>query len=201
MTASGRWDERYRAGEHGDDELDRFLDGFLDEILDYRGLLQSDNPTAVDVACGAGRNAVALAAAGFDVTAMDFSHEALRLTVERAAAAGVVVRTRLLDLESPDADLGEGLYDLVAGFYFLHRPLIPKLIAALRPGGLVVYKTFLAASSASSKGPKNPAYRLGPNELLELFSDFRVLSYEEECVKQDSEGPATAALIAQKRYS
>lgn len=197
MTASGRWDERYRCGEHGDSEPD----GFLDALLDYRGLLKSDKPAAIDVACGAGRNAVALAAAGFDVTAMDFSEEALRLTVERAAAADVVVRTRLIDLESPDADLGEGLYDLVSAFYFLHRPLIPKLIAALRPGGLVVYKTFLAASSASSKGPKNPAYRLGPNELLELFSDFRVLRYEEECVEQDSEGPATAALIAQKPYS
>jgi len=197
MTASGRWDERYRAGEHADSEPDRFLE----ELLDYRGLLQSDKPAAIDVACGAGRNVVALAVAGFDVTALDFSQEALRLTVERAATAGVVVRTHSLDLESPDADLGEGLYDVVAAFYFLHRPLVPKLIAALRPGGLVVYKTFLAASSASSKGPKNPAYRLGPNELLELFSDFRVLRYEEECVKQDSEGPATAALIAQKRYS
>ncbi len=196
MTASGRWDERFRAGGHGASEPDGFLEG----LRAYRALLQSDKPVAADVACGAGRNAISLAGAGYDVTAIDYSREALRPTRERATAAGVVVHPLLLDLESPTVELGSNVFDLVVGFYFLHRPLVPKLIDALRPGGIVVYKTFLATTSASGRGPKNPAYRLRPNELVEIFSDFRVLRYEEECVEQESKGPATAALIAQKPY-
>lgn len=194
MTASECWDERYRSGEHAGDGPDAFLGA----LLRYRPLLGPAKPKALDIACGAGRHAVELARAGFDVSALDRSREALKLTGERAAAAGVSVTARQVDLEMPNVDLGAGLFDLAVVFYFLDRPLIPKLIAALRPGGLVVYKTFIVAAGGSDKGPKNASYRLRPNELLDLFCGFRVLRYEEECVAQGSGDAATAALIAQK---
>ncbi len=125
---------------------------------------------------------------------MDFSAEALRLARERAAAAGLSVETQQLDLESdPPPDLGESVYDLTVVFQFLHRPLFRAIRRAVRPGGLVLYKTYTLDQLTQEGGPRNASFLLDPNELLVRFRDWRVLRYEEEI-----DGRATAALLAQK---
>ncbi|MEW8205094.1 MAG: SAM-dependent methyltransferase, partial [Candidatus Thiodiazotropha taylori] len=63
--------------------------------------------------------------------------------------------------------------------YFLERSLIPTLIQALKPGGLVFYQTF-TRQAVSSEGPQNPAFRLADQELLQLFSQLHVRVYREE---------------------
>jgi hypothetical protein len=77
--------------------------------------------------------------------------------------------------------------------HFLHRPLFAAVKLALKPGGLVVYRTYTRDQLALADGPTNPAYVLQPNELLHEFSDYRVLRYEEKV-----SGEGTAALLAQK---
>jgi SAM-dependent methyltransferase len=97
------------------------------------------------------------------------------------------------DLEAEDVDLGESQYDLVAVCFFLHRPLFPVLRRALRPGGLVVYKTYSADQLKYPGRPRHRMHMLEHNELLREFADFRVLHYTEEW-----DGKGTAALIARK---
>ena len=148
---------------------------------------------AADLACGAGRHAVYLAEHGFQTTAIDFAQAGLEATQKRALLRGMALETRMLDLEAPDADLGVEIFDLIVAVHFLHRPLFAAIKRAIKPGGMVVYKTYTRDHLVQPEGPKNPAYVLQPNELLREFSDYRVLRYEEK-----TSGERTAALLAQK---
>lgn len=181
------WDERYRRPRDEEAPPDPFLDSVWD-ALPAHGL-------ALDLACGAGRHALALARR-FEVEAVDFSKEALGLTQQRAAAHGLSITTRRMDLEAPGADLGQDRYDLITAFYYLHRPLLPKIARAVKPGKFVVYKTYTTEHLRFSQGPRNPDFLLKPAELPAFFPGWRVIRYEEEC-----EGRGTAALLAQKPSS
>jgi tellurite methyltransferase len=113
-------------------------------------------------------------------------------------------RSRLVTVEVADLnqswDLGAEQYDLVLVFYYLQRELFPALISALRPGGFLFYKTYMAEQRFSGRaaktgtvktgtvktGPSHPMFRLEPNELLRAFSSLRVLHYHETIAEQGS---------------
>jgi SAM-dependent methyltransferase len=143
----------------------------------------------LDLACGAGRHALASAAAGIRTVALDRDAAALaRLraaTRERAAAArerGLAARIHALraDLEGGTAiPLRPGAFGAVLVFRYLHRPLADAIASLLRPGGLLVYETFTTAQRALGRGPRNPAFLLEPGELPVLFQGLRTLSFEE----------------------
>ena len=198
MPSAEEWNERFRQGDH----VNSNPDPFLNKSEPYYPLLpgwevSAADPArklrAVDLACGSGRHAVCLAQAGFEVTAIDFSEQALAHTNRFAAEKGVTVECRLDDIEAADFELGEKTYDLAAVLFFLHRPLFPALRRCLRPGGLIVYKTYSTDQLRYPGRPHHRMHMLEPNELLRLFEEFRVLRYEEEW-----DGRGTAALIAQK---
>ncbi len=90
-------------------------------------------------------------------------------------------------------DLGIDRFDVVSVFNYLHRPLIPILKQSLRPGGIVIYKTYTRKQLQFGTGPKNPDFLLDENELPQLFAGFRHLLYRETCASE-----AAAALIAQR---
>ena len=170
-------------------------DPFLAEARPYlfRPALESQRLRGLDVASGAGRHAVQIASWGIETVAVDFSVVALRLAAGRAVAADCELTTLCLDLEDPTTDLGDGAYDLVSVFNYLHRPLVPALRRCLRSGGIVVYKTYTQEQRKFDTGPRNPAYLLRDRELLDLFAGFDHLVYREAC-----ESEATAALIARR---
>lgn len=193
MSSTGvKWDERFRRGEHGSVEIDSIL-SLSKKYWPLLVTAQDSRPAALDVACGAGRHAVYLAGEGFHVTAVDLSAEALTKTRQLAASGNVSIETQQVDLEAEAVDLGESRYDLVAVCFFLHRPLSPVLRRAVRPGGLVVYKTYSVDQRKYPGRPRHRMHMLEHNELLREFADFRVLHYTEEW-----EGKGTAALIARK---
>ena len=189
MASRSDWDAKHRKA--GD--TDRNPDPFLADALEYVRSAVPGAIDAVDIACGSGRHAIALAAYGLKTVAVDYSAEGLRVCARRAVEKGLAIETRCLDLERSDVDLGEACFDVVAVFRYLHRPLVPLLKRIARPGGIVIYKTFTREQPRFGSGPRNPSYLLGENELPALFADFRHLFYRETC---DSE--ATAALIAQR---
>lgn len=195
MSSPQEWDERFLSDSHTSPTPDPLLavSRKFWALLPARSGGTGVKPKALDVACGAGRHAVSLAEAGFQVTAIDFSREGLRKGGELARERGVSVDWAERNLEADNADLGEGLYDLAAVFFYLYRPLFPALVHCLKPGGLLVYKTYTVDQLDYSGGPRQRAYLLQHNELLRAFSTFRVLVYEEEW-----EGKGTASLIAQK---
>jgi SAM-dependent methyltransferase len=183
------WDERFRSGDHADTEPDPFLT----RIENYSELLPASR-SALDVACGAGRNAVWLADRGWNVTGCDISLEGLRRARALASERGVHVSLFCQDLET--VALPPSRFDLVLCFFYLQRNLFPALKAALRPGGLIVYKTYTTDQEQFLGGPRHPLHLLRPQELLDLFRDFRVLMYE-ETVKDRG----VAQLIAQKKLN
>lgn len=148
----------------------------------------------LDVACGRGRHALWLAAAGFQVHAVDRAPDALEGLRRTARGRALPVEAWERDLEAEDVDLGDGAYDAVVVFRFLHRPLFPALRRALRPGGVLVYETFTVGQETRGH-PHNPRFHLQPGELLRLVAPLEVLREREG----DFEGQLLASVVARKR--
>src|SRR5579883_995154 len=89
---------------------------------------------ALDLACGAGRNAIFLASLGWKVTAVDRSTVAIRLLRERAA--GLTIDARVADLEAGGFVIEPSGYDLICDFHYLQRDLFPAIREGVRPGGV-----------------------------------------------------------------
>ncbi|MCX5204597.1 class I SAM-dependent methyltransferase [Streptomyces sp. NBC_00237] len=143
-TASDWWDGFYA-------DRDRPVPFFVskpdENLVSYleRGMLRPDG-RALDLGCGPGRNALHLAAAGYEVDAVDLSPTAVAWAGERAAEAAPEVRGRLRfrqgDVFALAADALPGPYDLIHDSgCFHHLPphrrigylaLIGRLLA---PGG------------------------------------------------------------------
>ena len=183
-----RWNARYESGEYAArTHPSALLAAWMDRLPRGR---------ALDVACGRGRNAIHLAANGYAVDAMDISDVALARARERADAAGVAVDWIEADLDQPD--IARDAYDVIVIARFLNRPLIPRLIDALRPGGHIVYDHHYI-TPVEVDGPKSRRFRARPNELLERFRALRVLFYEEGIVADPNGGRmALARLVACK---
>jgi rhodanese-related sulfurtransferase len=148
----------------------------------------------LDLAAGRGRHALLMAASGFEVTAIDRDAEALASLRETAARAGVVVATEGRDLETgDDVDLGDGRFDLVLVFNYLHRPLFPAIVRSIAPGGLLFYETFLAGQ-AERGHPRNPAFLLEPGELALRVAPLTVLRGREG----DVDGKFVASIVARR---
>ena len=121
---------------------------------------------ALDLACGAGRNAIYLAELGWTVTAVDSSRVAISRLRERAS--GIRVDARVADLERREFAIERHGYDLICDFYYLQRDLFADIREGVRPGGMVVAAIHLEGS-----------YALRPGELREEFAGWKVLFYSE----------------------
>ena len=165
---------------------------FLVEVLP--SIREAGPGPALDLAAGAGREAVFLALHGFEVEAVDDDPEILAKAESLAARSGVRIRTRVCDLERSDPGLAEGAYRLVTVFRFLHRPLIPAIERALAPGGWLVYETFRRGQRAFGR-PTHPRFLLDDGELESAFPGLLVEHYEEP---NPPGGPITARLLARK---
>ncbi len=149
----------------------------------------------LDVAMGEGRNAVFLARRGHAVVGIDRSPQALRRARSAAIASGVEVLAVQADLES--YPLARCSFDVIVNVRYLQRSLVPAMKAALRPGGMLLFETFIE-DQLQLGHPRNPAFTLGHNELLRLFDDLRVLRYEEGRFADGGEPVFLARLLAQR---
>jgi SAM-dependent methyltransferase len=161
-------------------------------ILEHAALAPAG--PVLDVACGSGRHALALARTmGRAVDAIDRDRERCARLATVARAEGLPVRVVCADLEH--LPLPAGRYAMVVDSLYLDRALVPALIAALRPGGLLLFETFVFEQLATGH-PRNPAFVLGPNELLELAAGLRVLAYREGPADRDGRQVHLASLAA-----
>jgi len=127
----------------------------------------------LDVACGSGRHARHFAGAGREVVAVDRDTEALAslADIERVCAV-------CADLENGAWPFAPGGFGAVVVTNYLHRPLFQNLLAALAPGGVLIYETFAAGNERYGR-PANPEFLLRPGELLRAVDGLRVLAYED----------------------
>jgi tellurite methyltransferase len=183
------WNNRWRDKADDPWEPDPWL-------LKIRPLLPGGR--VLDIACGRGRNTLFLAEQGMSVTAIDVSEEALAQLASEAARRNLPVKTRWVDLEA-DPQLPDPAFDVVLDFFYLHRPILPQLRRAVRPGGVAVLRTFSSAGSFPG-GPDNPDFVLSPGELLEIFVDWEILLHEEG-IEPSRKGGSLAGIVARRPES
>lgn len=118
----------------------------------------------LDVACGGGRHLRAALAAGHRVVGVDIN------------LAGVADLAGRPDVELIEADLQAGApppfagqkFDGVIVTNYLWRPILPDIVKAVAPAGLLIYETFAIGNAGFGK-PSNPDYLLKPGELLDFI--------------------------------
>lgn len=128
----------------------------------------------LDLACGKGRNARLFAARGHPVEAVDRDPAVL------SWLSGLTnVTARCADLEQGPWPYEGRCFAGVVVTRYLWRPLFPYLIAAVAPGGVLIYETFAAGNERHGR-PCNPDFLLRPGELLEVVRGrLRVMAYED----------------------
>ena len=147
----------------------------------------------LDLACGKGRHTRLLLELGHPVLAVDRDLAGL---ADLKGAPGLELRE--LDLEDgrPFPFAARRFAGVVVTNY-LHRPILPALVQAVAPGGLLIYETFARGNERFGK-PANPDHLLEPGELLEAVRGaLRVLAYEDLIVERP--WPAAVQRIAARR--
>ena len=188
MGTREKWNDRYRAAT-GDQPASRVLRENLH-------LLPCDG-CALDLACGLGGNALLLAEQGLDVDAWDSAEVAIAALQDMASKRKLPVKARVRDVEEnpPDPET----FDVIVVSYFLERGIIPDLIQALKPGGLIYYQTF-TRQRVSERGPQRAEYRLADQEFLHLFSELQILFYREDgCAGDMQQGLRDEAMLVGRK--
>ncbi len=170
-----RWNAKYRAVSYT-------AVAQPDELLVAHQALLFRNARVLDVACGAGANAIFAAQCGCRVVGVDASLEGLRIAARRAREADLAVFLLNADLESwrPPPER----FDLVMVFRYLNRALMPSLQSAIRPGGVLIYKTF-NRNFLQQKADMNPDYLLQPGELAPCFATLDEIATNDGAANQD----------------
>ena len=146
----------------------------------------------LDLACGSGRHTRYLLGLGLSVLAVDRD------------LAGVADLLGTPGFASLAADLEGGApwplpdrrFDGVVVTNYLHRPIMAKIVAAVAPGGVLIYETFAQGNERFGK-PSNPDFLLRPGELLDHARPLEVLAYEALITR--GERPAMIQRIAARR--
>ncbi|HEX2115864.1 MAG TPA: class I SAM-dependent methyltransferase [Alphaproteobacteria bacterium] len=141
----------------------------------------------LDVAAGSGRHSRFFVRRGHPVVAIDRDTTALQ------GMAGIEVLTADLEGGNP-WPLGAQRFGGVVVTNYLHRPILGAIVAAVAPGGALLYETFAIGNERFGK-PSNPDFLLRPGELLEAVRGrLRVIAYED--LEISSPRPAMVQRIA-----
>lgn len=167
---------------------------FAESVMPEQGIVPG---RGLDIGCGAGRDMVYLAQRGWAMTGVDRSADALQRVAVLARHADVRVHTLQRDLErvaDPLSDYATGSFDLITVARYLHRPLFPVMRRLLRPGGVVLYQTFMQGCEQTAIGrPRNPNFLLRPGELAAEFAQSEIIL---DTVETLPDGRPVAAFIA-----
>jgi len=167
------WNAKYQAGSHTSIKPDPFL---LQADKDYVQPLLPARGAVLDLAGGVGRHSLFYAKRGWKATLIDVADIGTALAQNNARRRKLKIKTITADLNHYDLRQLPQRFDLILGFFYLQRSLFPALVEMLKPGGLLIYKTYLRGTV---KGPTHPLHLLEPNELLRVFPGLRVLHYRE----------------------
>ncbi len=170
------WNRKYKTGSHTSLKLDPF---FEETYREFIAPMFPRGGRALDVAGGVGRHTLWLAKHGWQVKLVDISETGIRLAKRAARRARVGDKIEFVAGDLKNLPLGRNRFDLILVFFYLERPLFPALMAALKPGGALLYKTYTWEQPKFGRGPRHPLHLSKPNELLRAFRKLRVLHYRE----------------------
>jgi cyclopropane fatty-acyl-phospholipid synthase-like methyltransferase len=142
----------------------------------------------LDLASGPSGSALAAAAAGREVIAVDASEVALVMLAKEAARRGLADRVTPVQADLRAWRPHPGGYALVLGTGYWDRDLFPDAAAAVAPGGLLAWEAFTAEARQTRPGLE-PQWCLEEGEPAALLpAGYDVLTH-----------PLTAAAPAGRR--
>jgi SAM-dependent methyltransferase len=148
------WNRFYTSGESN---FNRAPNGFLMQVVE-----ELKPGSALDYGMGEGRNALYLAKVGWRVWGFDPADAAVALAQTRARELGLTLHTSAV--RDSEYEFGEDRFDLI--LFSWTMPLVPveKVVAALKPGGIVVMEC--------------GADFVGRNGMLRMFDELEIVRYE-----------------------
>lgn len=191
MPIADKWERRYQQANLPVDAC---------ALLQQQQARLPTSGRALDLACGLGGNAVLLARHGLAVDAVDKAATAIRKLSEYAAQQQLPVNALCIDLECTTSRWlleQHSRYDVIVVSYYLHRPILPLIEAALAPGGLLFYQTFNSLR-ASPSGPQNPDFLLTQNELADRFSSLSTRLHRQDINAEETTKPLQTQYIGQR---
>ena len=182
-----KWNQRYAEDDYHKNNPVSLLQDWLPRLAPGK---------ALDLACGAGRNALLLASAGYAVDALDIAEQGLQQGRARAAEQGLEIHWIEQDLDQPyafDTD-----YDLIVVMWYVDLKLISRLCDCLAPGGYLLCEEHLVTDQPVI-GPGSNRFRVAPGALREAASGLEVLHYHESInTNADNAQLASVQLVARK---
>jgi len=133
----------------------------------------------LDLACGSGRNGLFLLENNIPVTFADVNSDALE-QVKKSVKALSASKQKLakywqVDFEQANVlPLQDQSFFAVTVFRYLHRPLFEQIKDSIVSGGIIIYETFTEQQAQFGR-PKNPDFLLKKGELVQLFSDWKII--------------------------
>lgn len=188
-----RFDRVYQEDDH------TYGDAPSQELIRYVDQCVRRGGRALDLAAGLGRDTLALAGRGLDVTAVDVAEEGLRHLTELARQRGLADRVAVVVQDIAAYPYPTKAFQvIVATTAFDHmereksRALVPKIAAALSDTGVLYAEVHTTEDPGSPTGfgresnaPVSEtadaiAHYFEPNELLKLLAGhLRIIHYEE----------------------
>ncbi len=131
--------------------------------------------TVLDVACGAGRHGRFFRDLGHPVVMLDRD---ISRVADMASDEAVEIVAQDLEDGRPWPLAGR-LFAGVVVVNYLHRPILPALVASVAPGGALIYDTFAVGNEAYGS-PSNPDFLLHREELLiAVRPELVVMAFED----------------------
>ena len=171
------WDRKFKEGLPSLTTPDPFF------VSAYRSIVVQSLPNggrALDLAAGLGRHALWLAERAWQVSAVDVSAVAIEKLGQTARHLNVDIS--LFTMDVAEYTFEPAGFDLVVLFYHLDRDLFPKIISALKPGGVFIGKMAVRWSMETElvKTSMTPLVR---HELTSLVPGLEILHHRERPVR------------------
>jgi SAM-dependent methyltransferase len=165
------WEVIY--SEHGLAEIPWHSDEPDQELIDLIENKQIEPDSVLDVGCGAGTDALYCASKGCKVTAIDVSHEAIRIARERAGKAGLEINFTAGNFV--DVEFQNESFDFINDRGFFHHidpgrreKVAVKINSLLKSNGYYYLRCWSDKEEESVRGP----YRISKDEIKNTFSKF-----------------------------
>jgi SAM-dependent methyltransferase len=183
------WDKRYQEG---------FYYGPLQPhqlVSRFWSMAPAGSPV-IDIAMGTGRDLFLFAEKGWFCCGLDRSREGIKTALQGASERGLQLFPVFGD--AYHLPFKKGSAGAVLVFYFLVREIMGDLVSLLRPGGILMYETFLQTQNSFDR-PRNPDYLLHDGELIGYFTELDLLFYEEGTFLFEGKKRAIARFVGRKR--
>ena len=185
------WNKRYRLRERPAEDLDS-----APTPLVVATATKLSPGKALDLACGAGRNAIWLAEQGWEVTAEDGSQAAIEILRARAMERGLKINAVVADLEKDEFEIEPSRWDLVAMCYYLQRDLFEPAKRGVAPGGILI-----SIVHVNEPGEEGGPHRLLPGQLEQYFAGWEILHRREGKANDSAHRRAVAEIVARRPLS